>query len=545
LDATELRDCLEQSLVEGGARGYSVVVRNAASGAFFAYFSGGGAHPETLEVDVRLHELLEAGDGRLRRVEAFTLAPALPPVHAAATLAFRGEKYGLFLLHGTEGGEPEAWQPVADALSTELVKLQLYQAASQESATAGTKLAALNEAGELIRFVDLEVLLTKLMELSVRILQAEVGAIVLAQGDRLYTGVEWGLTEEFLLSLRAPDGGSFLRSVLDGGEPLLIPDTAASDRIDTKGLERHLDGVVVVPLLTQSDRVGAIVIANPVQAGLNQEGFEVLSTIANLCAAAVQNAQLYQRALSHERIEAEMQLAADVQARLLPDSAPRHPEVEIVGWNIPCDETGGDYFDFVDLGEGRSAIVIGDATGHGMGAALMMFIVRSTLRALLTRDTDLVSILETMNDLVEEVSEDHRFMTLFIGVVDASGETLTYATAGHDPPLVLRPGTNGFVELPPTGGVPLGVLPGSRYRVVQLGLRGGDVWVFGTDGIWEARDSMQRFYGKERVMDLVRGAADQPVEEISRRLREDILAFHGGTPRRDDITAVLMKVRPR
>jgi sigma-B regulation protein RsbU (phosphoserine phosphatase) len=156
-----------------------------------------------------------------------------------------------------------------------------------------------------------------------------------------------------------------------------------------------------------------------------------------------------------------------------------------------------------------------------------------------------VSILETMNDLVEEVSEDHRFMTLFIGVIDAKGETLTYATAGHDPPLVHRPGTSGFVELPPTGGVPLGVLPGSRYRVVQLGLRGGDVWVFGTDGIWEARDSAQRFYGKERVMSLVRGASNQPVEEISGRLREDILEFHGGNPRRDDITAVLMKVRAR
>jgi sigma-B regulation protein RsbU (phosphoserine phosphatase) len=544
LDANELRDCLDRSLAGGGFHGYSILFRNSATGAFFAYLSGGGVGPEALEVGVHLHELLEQGDGRLRPVEPFPLGDARPPVNAAATLSFRGEKYGLLLLHGAQG-DIRAWQPVADALRSELVKLQLYQAAGQESATAGTKLAALNEAGELVKFVDLEVLLTKLMELSVRIAQAEVGSIVLAQDDRLYTGVEWGLTEDFLLGLKTPDGGSFLRSVLEKGEPVLVGDTSSSARIDTRSIAQKLRSLVAVPLLTQTDRVGVIVIANPAGDGPNAEGFEVLSTIANLCAAAVQNAQLYQRAMSHQRIEAEMRLAASVQAGLLPDSAPPHAAVEITGWNIPCDETGGDYFDFVDLGEGRTAIVIGDATGHGMGAALMMFIVRSTLRALLTQSSDLESILQTMNDLIEEVSDDHRFMTLFIGVVDARGETLTYATAGHDPPLVHRPGAMGFVELPPTGGVPLGVLPGSRYRVVELRLRPGDVWVFGTDGIWEARDAERRFYGKDRVMSLVRAAAHESIGEISRRLREDVLAFHRGTTRRDDITAVLMKVRPR
>jgi sigma-B regulation protein RsbU (phosphoserine phosphatase) len=132
-------------------------------------------------------------------------------------------------------------------------------------------------------------------------------------------------------------------------------------------------------------------------------------------------------------------------------------------------------------------------------------------------------------------------MTFFFGVVDEEARLLTYTNAGHDPPLVYRPSTGEFLELSGTG-VPLGVLPGSQYGVDTAPLRPGDLWIFGTDGIWEARNASGEFFGKERLQELTRSISALSVEEASRRLREEVVAFHGGAEQRDDITAVLMRV---
>ena len=470
------------------------------------------------------------------------LAAGDAPIRAAAALFFRDEPYGLALLHDDASSvDLVPWEPVLRALAAQVVKVQLYESACREASTAGMKVEALNEVGALVRYVDLDVLLTKLMELSVRIAGAEVGAIVLVEGDRLITGVEWGLTEDVLGRLRTRDGEPLLEAVLASGAPVRVQDASNTEWIDPATVGVALESLLVIPLVCQATTLGLVIVANARESGFDSDGSEILSTIANLAAAAIQNAVLYQSAMEHERISAEMTLASNVQSSMLPSVAPRRPGVEIAGWNIPCDETGGDYYDFVDMGDGRTGIVIGDATGHGMGAALMMFIVRSTLRALLTRGGDLVSIVQTMNDLVEEASESNRFMTLFFGVVDESGRTLTYTNAGHDPPIVYRASTGEFLELPGTG-VPLGVLRGSIYRVATVALNPGDFWVFGTDGIWEARNEAGEFFGKPRFQRLARELSEMPIDAASQRLRDEVLSFHGSAERRDDITAVLMRV---
>jgi serine phosphatase RsbU (regulator of sigma subunit) len=540
LDVAELAAALGPPLEKGG-RGWAVLFAQPAGDRFAVFLRGPDA---ATRVDPSawgpLEELL-AGDGAIRPVDGPPLAPGGPRVSAAAALALRGETYGLLVRLGAPDPDPSVWQPVADALATELVKLQLQEAAARDASRASVKLAALNEAGELVKYVDLDALLPRLMELSIRIMRAQVGAIVLRRDDRLTTGVEWGLTEEFLLALRTPGGAPFLEELIERGEAVLIPDAAASDRVETRGLERRLAGLLVIPLVTQAKRQGAIVIVNPGENDLDEGDFDVLSTIANLAASVVESALLYQQAAALHRVEAEMQLAARVQTALLPRRAPVRRGVELAGWNMPCSETGGDYFDFIDLGEGRTAVVIADATGHGMGAALMMFIVRSTLRALLTGRRDLAALLETMNDLIEEASADDRFMTLFLGVIDAAGETITYASAGHDPPLIWSAERETVEEPELRAGSPLGVLPGSRYAVHERALRPGDVWVLGTDGIWEARDPHGRFYGKERLAGLIREGARLPLGQLSDSIREDVLAFHAGAPHVDDITAVFLR----
>jgi sigma-B regulation protein RsbU (phosphoserine phosphatase) len=171
-----------------------------------------------------------------------------------------------------------------------------------------------------------------------------------------------------------------------------------------------------------------------------------------------------------------------------------------------------------------------------------MFIVRSTLRALLTQGRDLVHLVETMNALVEEAAEPTRFMTLFFGVADGTARKLTYVSAGHDPPLVYSARRGEFRELESTG-VPLGILPCSRYESNEIDLEAGDLWLFGTDGIWEARNEAGEFYGKERLQKIIAAADTMSVEDLSRRIRDDLRAFHGEAEQRDDITAIFMRVK--
>jgi serine phosphatase RsbU (regulator of sigma subunit) len=555
-DLRRLRDCLETSelcgildevaaaAAAGAEMSWSVVVPESGGGFSVLMGANGRAGPVEPGASAVLAAILGEGRDRLAAVPSpRPLRPGEPLVAAASTLSFRDRKYGLFLLHGDAAPDLAWWQEVVDALAPEVVKTQLYEAANRESATSAVKLDALHEAGELVKYVELDVLLTKLMELSVRIMRAEVGAIALLRDGRLGTGIEWGLSEEVLLGLRTPGGAPFVQDAIERGEAVLVEDAATSPSLDAGALGARLQSLVLVPLISQEKRLGAIVIVNPGgEEGLRREAAAVLGTIANLGAAAVDNAILYGKTREAERISAEMDMASSIQDSLLPSTYPENDALELRGWCMSASETGGDFYDFLDMGEERTGIVIGDATGHGMAAALLAFVARATLKALLTRSRSLPDVLRTMNDLVEADSEDDRFLTFFFGVFDHRSRILEFTSAGHDPPFVYRPATDAFLELKATG-IPLGIFPGMPFPTAHAALSSGDFLVFGTDGIWEAADRRGRQYGKDRLRAAVRAHHARPLAEASDRIRADILAFHGGAERRDDITAVFMRVK--
>ncbi|MFH1278612.1 MAG: GAF domain-containing SpoIIE family protein phosphatase [Candidatus Eisenbacteria bacterium] len=543
LSIEEIRDALTERVDSAGGGGWAILFHDGRAGRFSVRVSDPDLGPEIPASATETLLSIYKGErfGRLSARGGTLLAPSLPPVRFSAPLEFRGERYGLFVLLGDRDFEEGPWDDAAKALSVELVKLEMAGAADEEAATARTKLDALNEAGDLVRYVDLDVLLPKLMELSLRIMDAQVGAVVLEEEGRFRTGVEWGLTEEVATGLRTRDGGSFLRAVIDGGVPLLINDGAESDRIDTRGVKVNIRSLLAVPLVTPVHALGAILIVNTDRDALDAAHSEVLATIANLASGAIDNALLYKKALETERISAEMQLARRIQQSLLPLGPPELDGVQLEGWSIACSETGGDYYDFIDMGEGKTGIVIGDATGHGMGAALMMFIVRSILHALLTKSRDLVDIVSTMNTMVERDTQDDRFMTFFFGVLDRKCRRLVYTSAGHDPAILYRPGEGKFTELESTG-APLGIVGGAEYPAEEIILKPGDCLLFGTDGIWEARNPEGEAYGLERLRRIIAEFHDEDLREISRRVKEDVIRFRGDGRQRDDITAVFMKL---
>jgi len=246
-----------------------------------------------------------------------------------------------------------------------------------------------------------------------------------------------------------------------------------------------------------------------------------------------------------ERIKQALAVATEVQQHLLPPGPPRLEGFDIAGGSIYCDETGGDYYDFielVDLGAGRLGVAVGDVTGHGIGAALLMASARGVLRSHAGRHgADLAELFRALNvHLVRDTGES-RFMTLFYGVLDGPGRSLTWTSGGHDPALWLRRAGGTIEELPATG-IPLGVIEEATYRAAgPIRMEAGDVILIGTDGIWEAANDDGELFGKDRLREVLAAHADRSAAEIHDAVVQAVRAFRSAQPQADDITLVVVK----
>ena len=242
------------------------------------------------------------------------------------------------------------------------------------------------------------------------------------------------------------------------------------------------------------------------------------------------------------RMREELEIARRIQRAFLPKAPPGLHGFEIAGWNEPCRETGGDYYDYLRLPGGRLGLAIGDVSGHGIGPALLMASARSALRALLQVDDSPGDVLGRLNDvLVGDMLEDH-FMTMFVAVLDLSTNRLRYAVAGHERPLLLRAGADDFTTLDAPG-MPLGIAPGLNYPegdVVRL--RRGDLLTFLTDGLWEATDAAGDEFGYPRLKDVLRANRRASAHGIVAAVRNSTADFVGDTRQTDDLTLMVLRV---
>lgn len=240
-----------------------------------------------------------------------------------------------------------------------------------------------------------------------------------------------------------------------------------------------------------------------------------------------------------ERKESELRIAAEIQTSFLPRTTPEIPECEIAAFTHPAKEVGGDFYDFVDLGEGRYALVIADVAGKGVPAALYMALSRTTVRTVARGCHAASETVRRSNDTIIEDAGSVSFVTLLYAVFDEA-RTLTYVNAGHNPPVLRRRG--GTTEtLEPTGPV-IGFLEDMEFEEVTVPLRPGDLLVFYTDGVTEAENREGTMFGEERLYAVIEAAAGRPAAEVAEAIRDAVAAFAGDAPQFDDITVVVLRV---
>jgi serine phosphatase RsbU (regulator of sigma subunit) len=251
--------------------------------------------------------------------------------------------------------------------------------------------------------------------------------------------------------------------------------------------------------------------------------------------------------LEHDKIKQSLDLAREIQQNLLPHKNPQLERLDIAGRSIYCDETGGDYYDFIirDTGEnGQLAIAIGDVSGHGISSALLMATVRSSLRQRLSQPGSADRIISDVNrQLAHDVEDSGQFMTLFYLMIDPIKKHLQWVRAGHDPAIFYDRDTDTFEELGGSG-VALGVMEDSIFKAyTKTALRKGQIIFLCTDGIWESGNQKREMFGKKPIYDIIRKNSALSANDILNAMLESLNRFQKGAKIEDDITLVVIKIK--
>ena len=298
--------------------------------------------------------------------------------------------------------------------------------------------------------------------------------------------------------------------------------------------------VLAVPL-GDSDKVFGIIYADsPIAEGrFTEDHLKLLTTLASVAAIRVENAKLVEARFQQERLERELQLASEIQQRFQPAAPPQIAGYELQGISFPCYEIGGDYYDFIRRADGRLVIALGDVSGKGTAAALLMSSLHAAIHAQTGSHDTLVDTITAVNKYLAENIPPNRFVTLFFAELDPESGALSFLNAGHNPPLIVH--AAGTVEQLSSGGLPLGIKGDAEYREGRTHLKHGDVLVIYSDGVTEAASPSGEEFGPTRLYEVVSRNVDASAAGIRDRIESALTKFSQGTQAADDITLVIVK----
>lgn len=301
--------------------------------------------------------------------------------------------------------------------------------------------------------------------------------------------------------------------------------------------------VALVPLQIHNEVKGVLCLGNRLRGGTySHNDLEYIFSLSNLAFVSLENARLFNDAIEKQRLENELLIAREIQQQLLPRELPSITNMEIVASNISSKQVGGDYYDVIPTQNGKYVIAIGDVSGKGTPASLLMANVQATVHALVPFELPLPEATARINDLIHRNTGTDKFITFFWGILDPDTRIFRYVNAGHNPPFVLR--KNGSIERLTEGGLILGVMktlvPYSEGNVL---LEAGDAIIMYTDGVSEAMDVNGNDYTEERLEEYVLTMKNRNAKHIHDAVIDEIQSYCSGAPQSDDITLVVLKAR--
>ena len=394
---------------------------------------------------------------------------------------------------------------------------------------------ALIRAGqELAGHSPLEKLFSVILKLALSAVEAKRGVILtLEEGD---------------LVVRASEGAGFFIStavrdrVLAEKCSLLISDAQVDDALrQQQSIVMHrVRSMMAVPLQTGDRVIGLIYVDNSTFIRpFTQEDLDLLTVMANVAAIRIEHARLAEVEQAEKLMELELSQASEIQQTLLPTEAPRYEGYDLAGYNLPCRTVGGDYYDFLPYKDGRLALVVGDVSGKGLPAALLMSSLQARVQMLRETNPEPGLAVTTLNRSLAERCPLGKFITFFYALLDLQAGTLRYSNAGHNYPLLLR--ASGQTEQLTGSGMVMGLFPAVFYEVREAKLEPGDLLALYSDGVTEATTAAGVEFGEEGLARFLSERRSEPCSQIVSSLADHVRKWRGSTSFTDDFTIVLVR----
>jgi phosphoserine phosphatase RsbU/P len=421
-------------------------------------------------------------------------------------------------------------------------QLSNLQEENQRLRKAVDELSTLNELARVISSTtSLEAVIENVIKRSLRAVHAEQGMITL---------VDESTPTAMKTLIRTMDSSTdhqqyhlnqnILGWMMINKKPLLSNDFVNDPRFSSVNVEGELHSILCVPLLVKSRLIGILAACNKKGQGkFTDDDQRLLSIIATQSAQVLENARLYEQEKSLFSIQEEIKLAAKIQLELLPKKSPIVTGYDIAGKSIPAQLVGGDYFDFIPIDEKQLAVGLGDVSGKGLPASLLMANLQATLRGQIIVSSSVKECIARSNKLLHQSTSSEKFVTLFYGILDAERHQLSYCNAGHDPPFLLSEGKEP-VRLK-TGGIVLSIMEQFPFEEEVVSFQPGDVLVIYSDGIPEAMNCNREQFGEECLGRIAQEHRTLSAAELIEKIVETAKLHAGGAPQWDDMTLMVIK----
>jgi serine phosphatase RsbU (regulator of sigma subunit) len=339
---------------------------------------------------------------------------------------------------------------------------------------------------------------------------------------------------------------SISRRVIEKRESLLIPNIfedatlRSQDSIMSSGIRSAMCAPLWFKATSGSEEdavIGLVYLDTLERQSFGEDDLRIVTAIANVAASKIENVRLIEESLEKRRLEEDIRVAADIQRSLLPRKAPQVPGYDLCGSNRPCRTVGGDYYDFV-FEDGKLRMALGDVSGKGTGAALLMTVLRAAVRAHWSELEPAEAVAKINRTVCQNVPEN-KYITFCMGSLDPESGKLTYVNAGHNPPLLLR--ADGSRETLTTGGMVLGLFNEVPYEEASVVLGKGDALVIFSDGITETFDAQGEEFGDERLAELCVKSRHMGAAALEGEILKDIDVFSKGAKATDDRTLIVLR----
>src|SRR5579872_2537656 len=427
---------------------------------------------------------------------------------------------------------------ISSRMAAGIENAQLYTRTTRQARI----LLLLNEiARELTSILNLDELLGRIAELVRRLIDYQMFSILLldASGEKLQHRFSLRFNENIHLKHEIPIGRGIVGAAAESREAVLVPDVTKDSRYVEANPETRSE--LAVPLIYKNNVVGVLDLEHTRRGFFTDDHKRTMTTLAAQIAIALENARLYEEIERQERrLERDLSLARELQGRLLPQTNPKLSHLDVAAKFVPARTIGGDLYDFIPYSMSRLGVVIGDVSGKGAPAAIYAALVSGIIRSHAPIEPSPSEMLSAVNLSLAERRIEAQFVSIIYAVWDDEHRTLTVATSGLPRPIFVHNGKNEVIE---ATGLPLGLFDEAEYDEFQFKMKPGDMFVFFSDGILDARNRKGELFGRGRVEKIVAECAEQSAACVVDSLFKAAAEHSAGVETFDDQTVVAIRVR--